>query len=320
MSMFSNFIIFQKKIELKMYKYNLYGLNVLSDLPLDCYPYVSGPIDLTIHFTHDLETAEIISREILGNQDPMFFDGLDGRCRFYFCGDDTIVIFFKSELDLSSYIQHVLLGFGISLILARRNIFFLHGSSISIDRRAVVIIGKSGAGKSSLSAGLVQEGAQIIADDMTRVNLVADIPFVYPGYPVRRLYKSTMETLGICAEGGVEIADKKGKFSFSEAQSLREIFLNQETAVDAIVCINPCEASEVGLVREDAKDAIPMIYNNVFNTQYFRQSEYRNFLLSYSLDICEKIPVYRLYRPANAFTVNNQAQLIMSEFFKKETV
>lgn len=57
----------------------------------------------------------------------------------------------------------------------------LHASCVSVDGRGLLILGRSGAGKSSLAIRLVALGAALVSDDRTRVTvalgrLVASCP------------------------------------------------------------------------------------------------------------------------------------------------
>ena len=45
----------------------------------------------------------------------------------------------------------------------------LHASTVAIDGRAVLIEGRSGAGKSDLALRLIDRGAQLVSDDYTLV-------------------------------------------------------------------------------------------------------------------------------------------------------
>jgi HPr kinase/phosphorylase len=45
----------------------------------------------------------------------------------------------------------------------------LHATTVSINARAVLILGKSGSGKSSLALQLIGMGATLVADDRTQV-------------------------------------------------------------------------------------------------------------------------------------------------------
>ena len=56
-----------------------------------------------------------------------------------------------------------------ALLLAWRGQLPFHGCAVSIDGNGVLICGESGAGKSSLTAALIAEGAQFISDDLSVV-------------------------------------------------------------------------------------------------------------------------------------------------------
>lgn len=47
----------------------------------------------------------------------------------------------------------------------------VHGTSIAFDGGGVLIRGPSGSGKSDLALRLINEGAQLVADDQTELNL-----------------------------------------------------------------------------------------------------------------------------------------------------
>ena len=56
-----------------------------------------------------------------------------------------------------------------ALLLAWRGSLPFHGSAVAIESKGVLICGVSGAGKSSLTAALIAEGAQFISDDLSVV-------------------------------------------------------------------------------------------------------------------------------------------------------
>jgi hypothetical protein len=70
-------------------------------------------------------------------------------------------------------------GVVAALVRHLRGRLTLHGSAVAIDGRAVVCVGASGAGKSTMAAALVRAGGELLADDMAAIELDPD-PSVTP--------------------------------------------------------------------------------------------------------------------------------------------
>lgn len=298
-----------------MYKYRVYGLNVHSNRKLDCYPHSFDAADIIIEFTDSEDEARRYIGQINECGQCKEIDTEDGLGKFFFCGEKHIVAYYQNEDYFARYLCHVLFGFGFSYLLRRRKIFFLHGSGVFIDGGAVVIVGSSEVGKSSLAACLVQQGGRIISDDTTRLELNYETPYIYPSYPLRRLYRNTIEHLGLSMEGASEIISREDKFAFrDDGQS---VFLNREAPVKAIVRIAPSDTKDVALVREVIKDAILIICRNVYNYQMISRSEFTGDYMDFALDVCDRLPIYTLYRPAVGITVEAQAAAILTEIFNR---
>ncbi len=77
-----------------------------------------------------------------------------------------------------------------ALLLAWRGCIPFHGSAISVDGQSVLICGESGAGKSSLTAALISQGAQFISDDLSVVvpDKAQSCFNLVPGRPGIRLF------------------------------------------------------------------------------------------------------------------------------------
>lgn len=299
-----------------MFKYRIYGLNVYSNRRLDCYPHDFDAADIVIEFTSNDNQARDIIRSIAVDNQYKETSTEDGFGKFYICGNKHIVVYYHDEDYLERYLIHSLFGFGFSYLLRRRRIFLLHGSSVYFDGNAAVIVGNSEAGKSSLAACLVQQGGRIISDDTTRLELGSGTPFAYPSYPLRRLYRNTIEHLGLGMEGASEIISKEDKFAFKDCD--QSIFLNREAPVKAIVRIAPTDTDVVYLVREEIKDAILVICRNVYNYQYINRSVFSGDYLDFALDVCDQIPVYTLYRPIEGITVGEQARVLLKEIYNRD--
>jgi hypothetical protein len=74
----------------------------------------------------------------------------------------------------------------------------LHASGISIDGRAIAVLGPKHAGKSTLAFSLVKRGARLLADDMLAVRLDdAGVAWAAPGVQRVRLWDDSARALGV---------------------------------------------------------------------------------------------------------------------------
>lgn len=78
-----------------------------------------------------------------------------------------------------------------ALLAAWRGLVPLHAGAVAVDGRAVLVAGPAGAGKSTLTAGLVDHGARFIADDLVVLSVAAGRITVAPGRPTIRLHPDT---------------------------------------------------------------------------------------------------------------------------------
>ena len=82
-----------------------------------------------------------------------------------------------------------------ALTLAWRGMLALHASAVELGGQTVLIAGPAGAGKSTLSAGLIARGARLIGDDLTVIDPVTGRATV--GRPAMRLHPDTAQTLAL---------------------------------------------------------------------------------------------------------------------------
>lgn len=86
-----------------------------------------------------------------------------------------------------------------ALTAAWRGLLPLHACAVELDGRAVLIAGAAGAGKSTLTAGLIAAGAALVADDLVVLRVeegrVAGRNVVLRGRPTIRLHPDTAAAL-----------------------------------------------------------------------------------------------------------------------------
>jgi hypothetical protein len=88
-----------------------------------------------------------------------------------------------------------LMGPVIAFILRIRGVTCLHASSIAVDGRAIALLGRPGAGKSTTAAAFAQLGYSILSDDVAVLNDQGAQFLVQPGYPRVNLWPDSVHAL-----------------------------------------------------------------------------------------------------------------------------
>ena len=93
-------------------------------------------------------------------------------------------------------IRLFLLGTGFGALLHQRGVLPLHGAAVRRSGDYVVIVGRSGDGKSSLAAALRRRGWAMATDDLSAIRVVDDRPYLSSGYPETKMWPDVLEMLG----------------------------------------------------------------------------------------------------------------------------
>ena len=97
--------------------------------------------------------------------------------------------------DSSSNRDHFLADQLFPRLLAHEGNFVLHAGASSIGDRAIILMGASGRGKSTLAASFNQSGGSLIGDDALIVSLQDGVFHVSAVYPSLRLMPDSVDAL-----------------------------------------------------------------------------------------------------------------------------
>ena len=86
-------------------------------------------------------------------------------------------------------IRTFLLGSALGALLIQRGFMMFHGNALEKNGKAVICLGHSGAGKSTIAYSLMQQGWSLISDDLVAVN---DEGQILPGIPRIKLWKDAV--------------------------------------------------------------------------------------------------------------------------------
>ena len=76
----------------------------------------------------------------------------------------------------------------LQFMRSRPDLLWLHAGSVERDGQAILLAGRSGQGKSTLTTRLCESGWRLLSDDISPVRMETDSVVPFPQSPVRRLH------------------------------------------------------------------------------------------------------------------------------------
>lgn len=179
----------------------LCGWRVSSDLPLPDLLRWTGddrPPDLEIRLGKgDCDDA----RGLWVAPDGACRLAIDGVASYHVDAAGRQVTVFPSLEPSAPDIRLFLLGTVFGIVCLRHGLVPLHASCVRIGDRAVAVTGPSGSGKSTLAAAFLRRGHEILADDVTVLDLSGAVPVALPAFPRLKLWRASMDAFGVAVAG-----------------------------------------------------------------------------------------------------------------------
>lgn len=100
----------------------------------------------------------------------------------------------------------------LAVLQRQRGFIPFDGAALGLNGKALLIVGASGLGKSSLAAALAQQGWPVLADGVLAVACAGAGPELVRGAPHLRLWRRTAQALGLDLEGCVPLRPGVARF------------------------------------------------------------------------------------------------------------
>lgn len=177
--------------------------------------------------------------------------------------------------------REILVGPALVLALALRNVWSLHASAVTCNGRALLFVGDSGRGKSTLAAFLSSTGdpeSRLVSDDILPVTLEAGLT-AWPHFPQLKL----------------PLEEQPGAS------------LPEQLPVAAICLLG--ESTTTSLVKLSPGGAAPVLLAHTAGARIFPPA-----LLAHHLSFCAKaakvVPFYRVYYPRRLDALQGVEKLV----------
>jgi len=118
---------------------------------------------------------------------------------FYVCNGNRVEYSVEKGAD-PEWVRLCLKGQVLAALLHQRKIINFHASSFVYNDTGIMILGETGAGKSSLTASFILDGAGFLTDDLTPVIFEGESPVIMPLERKIKLVDDSIEQLNIPGE------------------------------------------------------------------------------------------------------------------------
>jgi hypothetical protein len=199
-------------------------------------------------------------------------------------------------------------------LLLQRGIFLLHACALAWDAGAILIAGVSGAGKSTLAAALVQQGCRLLSDDISLVTMAEDGAIVHPGTPQIRLWRESLDLLGIAEPGLTRVCTGEEKFYWPVGAS----FEPTPRRVLAFIELAVAQGAGCTITKISGVERLKMLVAHTYRGECLDYVAPREKQISFLTSLLGSFPQYTTSRSANGDSACWLARSIL-EFLKGES-
>jgi len=196
------------------YLYYIYGISLYSEIPLPLPDSGRGELaHIALRIAPASYFAEAIRGVSLEQADGSWYqfgrlaDGSSyarwqGVGEFLVSGDGLQILCRQFEIASTESFQVYMLGQALSFALVKRGFEPIHATAVVVNAEAVVFLGDSGFGKSTLAASFISAGYQVLTDDLLILQPAGSRVLAYPGPARIKLFpKIARRFLGDAADG-----------------------------------------------------------------------------------------------------------------------
>ncbi len=260
-------------------------------------------IDVKIKFEKRIDEVKKINKEKLDIQD-MLITAKD-IAHYHIIGGDTIVIYARHDAKDEDIIAF-LIGWALGRILIQRNTIAFHGATVVIDNKAYIIAGKSRAGKSTLTSKFITNGYKFISEEISSIDFDnKKVSYVNPAYCLQHITEEAKEKLEYSKE---RYFKKRKRYAIRPYES----YINKKIILAGIIELTVCDKDEVEFEKVCGSEKLEVFMRNIYAINTYRKYEINSEYFKKCINLVKDIPVFKIKRPYNKFTVDEQMSLILS--------
>lgn len=284
-------------------RYTTYNLSIQSDIELpelllQREATVSPPdvfIRLSSVSAQGLPNGQQVNPFLYANRESLWLH-IPKVARFLVQNGNSILIDPEPGIDEDS-IRVFLLGSALGALLFQRGHLVLHGNAIRIGDQCMVCVGESGVGKSTLAAGFMQRGFQILSDDVVPVDKAFK---ALPGFPRIKLWQDVADKLQIDTTGLRRIRPGIEKFNYP----LGNQFCQDSLPIRWIYILSSDDNDGIHLRALSGMQRFLPLYQNTYRMEYMCGMKLQSTHIQSCGQLAGHIRLVQITRPKSGFKLD----------------
>lgn len=301
-----------KQIVGETYCYKAYGMVIQSDIPIKELAYckdssIPKPYVKIKQGSIPREISKmILAGEKSGFSKKVIWFDIDKVATYVMYNGEYIIVkpyHFADPAMLELYIVGSCLGF----IMLQRGQLAIHGGAVEVANQAIILTGKRGAGKSSLTRAYRKAGYKFLTDDVAAIGM-SQVPTVWSGFPYQKLCEDTISEMDY-PEDYQRILRTDNFFKY--LVPTKEHFIDGERPLRAIIEIVPKEVDKVEIEEIRGVEKFQRIMANIYRGEYISRIDgIQEAYIKQCINLARQVAFYKVIRPMAGFTVQEQMKCI----------
>lgn len=213
----------------------------------------------------------------------------------------------SAEPTCQRLFQHLAIGPALGYYLHRTGCAVLHGSSVAVSGKAVVLLGASYLGKSTLAAALRRRGHPHVSDGMCVAKIHDAGIDVLPGPPFARLWPDSVRTIGEQPDRLLRVFPDLDK----RLLPIRETVQRDPIVLGRVYCLS-VGGDAVTIARVSPAAATWQLIRNYYLTEQIGARD-SHIILKRAANVAQKVTVSQLSRPNDLARLDDVALAIEAD-------
>lgn len=298
------------------YSYSLYRLKV--NLPFHCEFLLPAKTDATPDVTVRYGTVPMDLQGAIASEDSWKFgscwQAAPGRFllkggqrsgRFLVEDGNRVTVKRNSEAKDERLLLHFLHPVSAALF-RQRGVLALHASAVNVDGGAIVLCGKSGAGKSSTLAAMLRNGTRMISDDLTILHRSTEgLIEIVPGPSMLHLWDHTAHALDIDTSRLHRHPGRRCKIVVptrsenGQPAPLRKLFI-----------IEPCPEENISVLHLSGTEKFDALIECIHGPFFLEEHPDNPSFLSAA---ARQVDIFRIRRPEHRWSLDEVVKVILDQ-------